>query len=51
MVIYSNTSVLGRIHIGNNAVIGGNIWVTDDVADNEKLTQAKADNILRLKQD
>ena len=24
---------------------------TDDVADNEKLTQAKADNILRLKQD
>ena len=51
VVIYSNTSVLGRIHIGNNAVIGGNIWVTDDVADNEKLTQAKADNILRLKQD
>lgn len=51
VVIYSNTSVLGRIRIGNNAVIGGNIWVTDDVADNEKLTQAKADNILRLKQD
>ena len=51
VVIYSNTSVLGRIHIGNNAIIGGNIWVTDDVADNEKLTQAKADNILRLKQD
>ena len=51
VVIYSNTSVLGRIHIGNNAVIGGNIWGTDDVADNEKLTQAKADNILRLKQD
>lgn len=52
VVIYSNTSVLGRIRIGNNAVIGGNIWVTDDVADNEKLTQAKADNnILRFKQD
>ena len=51
VVIYSNTSVLGRIHIGNNAVIGGNIWLTTDVADGEKLSQAKADNILRLKQD
>lgn len=51
VVIYSNTSVLGRIHIGDNAVIGGNIWITEDVADNEKLVQAKADNILRFKQD
>ena len=51
VVIYSNTSVLGRIKIGNNAVIGGNIWVTEDVAENEKLVQAKANNILRLKQE
>ncbi len=50
VVIYSNTSILGRIKIGNNAVIGGNIWITEDVADNEKLVQAKANNILRLKQ-
>lgn len=51
VVIYSNTSVLGRITIGNNAVIGGNIWVTEDVAENEKLVQAKANNILRFKQE
>ena len=51
VVIYSNTSVLGRITIGNNAVIGGNIWVTEDVADNEKLVQAQANNLLRLKQE
>ena len=51
VVIYSNTSVLGRITIGRNAIIGGNIWVTDDVAENEKLVQAKANNILRFKQD
>ncbi len=51
VVIYSNTSVLGRITVGDNAIIGGNIWVTDDVAANEKLVQAKANNILRLKQD
>ena len=51
VIIYSNTSVLGRITIGKNAIIGGNIWVTEDVAENEKLVQAKANNILRLKQD
>ena len=51
VIIYSNTSVLGRITIGKNAVIGGNIWVTEDVSENEKLTQAKANNILRFKQD
>lgn len=51
VVIYSNATILGRITIGNNAVIGGNIWVTTDVAEGEKLVQAKANNILRLKSD
>lgn len=50
VVIYSNTSILGRIKVGANAVIGGNIWVTEDVAEGEKLVQAKANNILRFKQ-
>ena len=51
VVIYSNASSLGRITIGNGAVIGGNIWVTEDIAPGEKLIQAKANNILRFKQD
>lgn len=51
VVIYSNATILGRITIGSNAVIGGNIWVTTDVADGEKLIQAKANNILRIKSD
>lgn len=50
VVIYSNATILGRITIGDNAVIGGNLWVTSDVAPGEKLVQAKADNILRFKQ-
>lgn len=50
VVIYSNASILGRITIGDGAVIGGNLWVTTDVAAGEKLVQAKADNILRFKQ-
>lgn len=51
VVIYSNATILGRINIGKNAVIGGNIWVTEDVAEGEKLVQAKANNILRFKSD
>lgn len=51
VVIYSNATLLGRIHIGDGAVVGGNIWVTTDVAPGERLIQAKANNILRLKHD
>lgn len=49
VVIYSNTTVLGRITIGEGAVIGGNLWVTDSVAPGERLVQAPADNIVRIK--
>lgn len=44
VVIYSNSTILGRVTIGNGAVIGGNLWVTRDVAPGEKLVQARADN-------
>lgn len=44
VVIYSNSTVLGRVNIGDGAVIGGNLWVTRDVAPGEKLVQARADN-------
>jgi serine O-acetyltransferase len=51
VIIYSNATILGRIAIGDNATVGGNIWVTTDVAPGEKVIQAKANNILRLKSD
>lgn len=41
VVIYSNATILGRVTIGDGAVVGGNIWVTTDVAPGEKLVQAK----------
>lgn len=44
VVIYSNSTLLGRITVGDGAVIGGNLWVTRDVAPGEKLVQARADN-------
>jgi len=41
VVIYSNATILGRITIGDGAVIGGNLWVTTDVPPGEKVLQAK----------
>lgn len=32
VTIYSGATILGRITIGEGAVIGGNMWVVDDVA-------------------
>lgn len=44
VVIYANSTILGRITIGDRAVIGGNLWVTRDVAPGEKLIQARGEN-------
>ncbi|MDO5571406.1 MAG: serine O-acetyltransferase EpsC [Bacteroidales bacterium] len=40
VIIYSNATILGRIKIGDGAVIGGNIWVTHDVAPGARLQQS-----------
>ncbi len=42
VVIYSNATILGRITIGDGATIGGNIWVTEDVAKGARIIQSKA---------
>lgn len=42
VTIYSNSSVLGRITIGHDTVIGGNVWVTHDVAPHSRLLQHRA---------
>lgn len=42
VIIYSNATILGRIHIGENAVVGGNIWVTEDLEPNSRIVQRKA---------
>ena len=41
VIVYANSTILGRITIGHDAVIGGNIWVTEDVAPGEKILQNK----------
>ncbi|MCE5175316.1 MAG: serine acetyltransferase [Bacteroidales bacterium] len=42
VIVYSNATILGRITIGENATVGGNIWVTEDVAPNARVIQSKA---------
>lgn len=37
VTVYSNTSILGRVRIGEGSVIGGNVWLTHDVPAGVKL--------------
>lgn len=39
VTVYAGATILGRITIGRGAVIGGNVWITEDVPDGKKVTQ------------
>ena len=40
VTVYSNTSILGRVRIGANTIIGGNVWLTQDVPANSIVLQS-----------
>jgi len=40
VVIYAGATILGRVTLGKGATIGGNVWITDDVAPGASVTQA-----------
>ena len=42
VTIYSNSSILGRITIGEGTIVGGNIWLTHNVPPNSKILQSQA---------
>ncbi|MDR0558648.1 MAG: serine acetyltransferase [Prevotellaceae bacterium] len=42
VVVYSNSTILGRITIGHHTVIGGNIWQVYSVAPYSRIVQTKA---------
>lgn len=42
VIVYSNATILGRIKIGKGAIIGGNIWVTENVEPDARIIQSKA---------
>ncbi len=37
--IYSNSSILGRITIGHDSIIGGNMWIDNDIAPHSKMVK------------
>jgi serine O-acetyltransferase len=41
VVIYAGATILGRVTIGRNSIIGGNVWLTHSVPPNSRITQAK----------
>jgi serine O-acetyltransferase len=41
VIIYAQATILGRITIGRGSIIGGNVWVTNDVPPNSKVVQFK----------
>lgn len=45
VVIYAQATILGRITIGHDSVIGGNVWVTNDLPPNSKIIQMKIRNV------
>lgn len=45
VVIYSGATILGRITIGKGAVIGGNLWVTQNVPPGSRIVQGKYESI------
>jgi serine O-acetyltransferase len=42
VVIYAGATVLGRITIGRDSIIGGNVWLTQSVPPGSIITQAKS---------
>ena len=42
VVVYAGATILGRITIGRGSSIGGNVWLTHDVAPGSVVTQAQA---------
>lgn len=44
VVIYAGATILGRITVGKDSVIGGNVWLTHSVPPGSAITQAQAQN-------
>lgn len=42
VTVYSNSTVLGRITIGRDSVIGGNVWLTHSVPPGSRILQSRA---------
>lgn len=42
VIVYSNSTILGRITIGRESIIGGNVWLTNSVPPGSRILQQRA---------
>jgi serine O-acetyltransferase len=42
VVIYANATILGNVTVGTQSIIGGNVWITEDIPSKARVSQAKA---------
>ena len=42
VIIYAGATILGRITIGKGSIIGGNVWITRNIAPGSHISQANA---------
>ena len=42
VTVYANTTILGRVTIGHDTVVGGNVWLTHDVPPQSRILQTRA---------
>ena len=42
MTVYANTTILGRVTIGHDTVVGGNVWLTHSVPPRSRILQTRA---------
>ncbi len=48
VTIYSGASVLGDVTIGDNAVVGGNVWLTESLPPGAKITARPPEHTVKL---
>ncbi|MDR2161178.1 MAG: serine acetyltransferase [Desulfovibrio sp.] len=42
VIVYAGATILGRVTIGGNSIIGGNVWLTRDVPRNSRIVQQQS---------
>jgi serine O-acetyltransferase len=42
VVVYSGATILGRVTIGSDSMIGGNVWITNDIPPGSKVVQQRS---------
>ena len=42
VIIYGGATILGHVTIGSGSIVGGNVWLTENVPPGSRITQAQA---------